>query len=176
MNQTTHQIGRLGSALLAGAVAIILNTLALRAADLISLPTAHGGLLRLLSRWLSRPSQHWGISSLWSAAGFPEPNAPIFQTSFHLFVGMLMALFYAFVLEPVLSGGPFAKGAIYAAALWLLNACLVLPATGEGFAGSVHLSVAGIAWFAAAHTLFFLTLTYMFASLMGLSAADRVTH
>jgi hypothetical protein len=176
MNRTALQIGRLGSALLAGAVAITLNTLALRAADLISLPTAHGGLLRLLSRWLSRPLQYLGISSAWSAASFAEPNAPVFQTGFHFFVGMLMALFYAFALEPVLSGGPFVKGAIYAAVLWLFNACLVLPATGEGFAGSVHLSVAGIAWFAAAHTLFFLTLAYMFASLMGLSAAARVTH
>jgi hypothetical protein len=61
------------AALLAGAVAIALNTAALAAADLVPLATAHGGLLRLLvivvgrrapnpdrrhvSSWL--PYRHW---------------------------------------------------------------------------------------------------------------------
>jgi hypothetical protein len=159
---------RLRSSLFAGAVAIMLNTLALRAADLIGLQTAHGGLLRLLSRWFSSSIQYLGISSLWSAAGLAEPNSAVFQTGFHLCVGMVMALFYSFALEPVLLGGPLAKGSIYAAALWLLNACLILPTTGEGFAGSAHLSTAGMGWFAVAHTIFFLTLAYLFAYLMQL--------
>ena len=54
-----------------------------------------------------------------------------------------MALFYAFILEPRLPGGAWLKGLIYAAAVWILNAAFVLPATGEGFAGSVHLSLGG---------------------------------
>ena len=77
--------------------------------------------------------------------------------------GLLMALFYAFSLEPYLPRSTAAKGWIYAIAVWLLNACVVLPTSGEGFAGSAHLTAAGMLWYAASHTLFFLTLAYGFA-------------
>ncbi len=76
-----------------------------------------------------------------------------------------MALFYAYVLEPMLPGGDVRKGTIYAIATWLLNAVVVLPATGEGFAGSAHLTLAGIVWFAAAHSLFFVGLAIFARSL-----------
>ena len=69
-----------------------------------------------------------------------------------------MALVYAYLLEPALPGGGAQKGALYAIAVWLLNAFVVPPATGDGFAGSAHLALAGITWFAAAHTLFFMVL------------------
>ena len=157
---------RLAAALLAGSVAIVLNTVALKAADLVPLATARGGLLRLITPWLSLPLERLGIASLWSTLGGPAPNTPVFQTGFHLFVGILMALFYAFILEPRLPGGAWLKGLIYAAAVWILNAAFVLPATGEGFAGSAHLSLAGMIWFAAAHTLFFLILAFSFAKAM----------
>jgi hypothetical protein len=72
---------------------------------------------------------------------------------FHLGLGIVVALVYAYVLEP---RAPRRRrperGALYAIAVWLLNAFVVLPATGEGFAGSAHLTLAGITWFAAAHT------------------------
>lgn len=148
---------------MAGSIAIILNTLALKAADLIRLPTAHGGLLRLVSSIFSGPLQQLGISSLWPAAGLPAPNSPLFQTSFHIFVGLLMALFYAFVLEPLMPWGTTIKGLVYAAGVWLINALIVLPATGEGFAGSANLSAAGMLWYAGAHTIFFMVLAYGFA-------------
>jgi hypothetical protein len=76
----------------------------------------------------------------------------------------MMALFYAYVLEPVLPGKVIRKGAIYAIAIWLLNAIIVLPATGEGFAGSAHLTLAGIVWFAAAHSLFFMVLAVLYGA------------
>ena len=41
----------LGAVLAAGSIAIVLNTLALRSADLIALPTAKVGLLRLITPW-----------------------------------------------------------------------------------------------------------------------------
>ena len=53
--QASPPMSRLGAALIAGAVAIVLNTLALKAADLVHLETAHGGLLRLLTSLLSGP-------------------------------------------------------------------------------------------------------------------------
>jgi hypothetical protein len=157
---------RLRSALLSGSVAILLNTLALKAADLIQLPTAHGGLLRLLSSGFSGLFQQLGISSLWSAAGAPPPNSPVFQIGFHILVGLMMSLFYAFVLEPLMPWSTTVKGLVYTFAVWLINALVVLPATGEGFAGSANLPLAGILWYAAAHTLFFMLLAYGFSLLM----------
>lgn len=76
-----------------------------------------------------------------------------------------MALFYAYALEPVLPGTDARKGVIYAIAAWVLNAAAVLPATGEGFAGSAHLTPAGIVWFAAAHGVFFMVLALMYGIL-----------
>ena len=164
MNKKLSGVSRLTSALLVGLVAITLNTLVLKAADLISLPTAHGGLLRLLSAGFSRPLQELGVSSVWSAIGAPKPASPLFQIGFHVFVGLLMALFYAFVLEPLMPWKAAIKGLAYTAGVWLMNALIVLPATGEGFAGSANLTLAGIMWYAAAHTLFFMLLAYGIAA------------
>jgi hypothetical protein len=157
---------RLEAGLAAGALSISLNILALKLADAISLPTAHGGLLRLIGPWLAPFLQSAGIPELWHAVGAPGPHDSVFQIAFHVLVGLLMALLYAFVLEPLLPGRAWVKGLIYAVIVWLLNAACVLPATGEGFAGSAHLSLAGMAWFAAAHTLFFVALAVFYARFM----------
>jgi len=141
------------AALLAGAVAIALNTIALAAADLVPLATAHGGLLRLLV--------------VLSGGALLFPSGSVFQAGFHFVVGLAMALFYALVLEPVLRGPSWLRGLMYAAAVWLANAAVVLPATSEGFAGSRHLTLAGMLWFAAAHTLFFVVLAVLYARLRG---------
>jgi len=166
MSPGHRRFHRLGAALLAGGVAIVLNTLALNAADLFDLETAHGGLLRLIVSSLPSSVDRLGIASAWTAINGPPVSSKSFQTGFHLFVGLLMVLFYAFVLEPYLPRSTAAKGWFYAIAVWLLNACVVLPASAEGFAGSAHLAAAGMLWYAASHTLFFLTLAYGFALLV----------
>jgi hypothetical protein len=154
---------RLGAALLAGAIAIALNTAALKLADAIPLATAHGGLLRLISPWIGPLLRQAGIVALWSAAGGPPLAAPLFQAGFHIVVGLVMAIFYAALPEPFLPWPAWLKGAFCAVVVWLLNAAVVLPLTGESFAGSAHLTLAGMAWFAAAHTLFFMLLAVLFA-------------
>ena len=163
MSPGHRRFNRLGAALLAGGLAIVLNTLALNAADLFDLETARGGFLRLIVSPLPRSVDRLGIASAWTAINGPPISSKSFQTGFHLFVGLLMALFYAFSLEPYLPRSTAAKGWLYAIAVWLLNACVVLPTSGEGFAGSAHLTAAGMLWYAASHTLFFLTLAYGFA-------------
>jgi hypothetical protein len=162
MKYKIFELSRLRSALLAGLIAIILNTLALKAADLISLPTAHGGLLRLITLGFSGVLQQSGISSVWTQMGAPAPNSPTFQIGFHILVGLMMSIIYGFVLEPLMPWGATVKGLAYAIGLWLINAIIILPVTGEGFAGIASLSVAGILWFAAAHTLFYMMLAYGF--------------
>jgi hypothetical protein len=174
MKHRIFELGRLKSALVAGSIAIILNTLALKAADLIQLPTAHGGLLRLLSSGFSGPLRQLGVSALWSAVGAPASNSPAFQIGFHILVGLIMSLFYAFVLEPLMPWGITIKGLSYALGVWLINALVVLPDTGEGFAGSATLSLAGIPWYAAAHTLFFMLLAYGFALHAGVHVTREV--
>ena len=143
-------------ALLAGAVAIGLNMGALAAADLVPLATAHGGLFRLIVV-LSGGTRHL-------------PSGPLVQPVFHVLVGLLMAEFYAFVLQPVVVGPSWWRGLLYATAVWLANAAIVLPILGEGFAGSRHLALAGMIWFAAAHTLFFVALAMIYD---GLRQAER---
>lgn len=141
------------AALLAGAVAIALNIAAPAAADLVPLATARGGLLRLLM--------------MLTDDVLPIPAGNAFQTAFHAIVGLAMALFYAWVLKPVLRGPSWFRGLIYAVAVWLANAAVVLPATGEGFAGSRHLTLAGMIWFAVAHTLFFIVLAVLYERFRG---------
>jgi hypothetical protein len=158
-------IRRLGPALISGTVAIALNTLALKVADFLPLATAKGGLLRLLRAWFTAPLTELGIAAEWSRIGAPGLSSDVFQIGFHLAVGIVMALAYAYVVEPALPGRDAQKGALYAIAVWLLNAFVVLPATGEGFAGSAHLTLAGITWFAGAHTLFFMVLAMAYGAL-----------
>jgi hypothetical protein len=146
------QRGRWKAALISGSVAIVLNTLVLEAADRVPLATAKGGLLRLLA-------------SVWLRYGAPAPDTPLFRTGFHLFVGILMALFYSYVVDPLLPGRDLYKGVIYAIVVWTINAAFVLPAAGEGFAGSAHLTIPGIAWYATAHTLFFVSLAMIYGRL-----------
>jgi hypothetical protein len=88
-----------------------------------------------------------------------------------------MALFYAFVLEPTLRGPAWLRGLYYALGVWLLNAIVVLPLTGEGLAGSAHLGLFGMTWFAAAHTLFLVLLAVLYgpalAFMTGRSCSER---
>jgi hypothetical protein len=143
---------RVAAALSAGAIAIILNVVALWSADLIHLQTAHGGLLKLLVQ----------------LAGAPTPHSGALKIAFHVIVGLAMAIVYSLLLEPLWRGPSWLLGLAYAAAVWIANAFVVLPLIGEGIAGSATLSTAGILWFAAAHTVFFVTLSLLYPK-MGLS-------
>jgi hypothetical protein len=149
MNTLSPTQPRLVSALLAGAVAIALNTAALAAADLVPLATAHGGLLRLLS----------------NITGIAPPRSAMFQPAFHILVGLAMAVFYAFAVEPIIPGAAWLRGIYYGVAAWLANAVIVLPLIGEGFAGERFLTSFGIAWFAASHMLFFILMAIFYSRL-----------
>jgi hypothetical protein len=155
------------AALLAGSFAIAVNTALLALADAVDFTTARGGLLRLIRDLAGRAALALGLGDLWTDTLAPATTGPAFQTGFHIFVGVLMAVFYALVLEPVLPGKPLVKGLLYAALVWLLNAFVVLPATGEGVAGSSHLGLAGMVGFAVIHIVFFVLLALFYARLRG---------
>ena len=81
MQDDIHSSCRLAAALIAGLIAIVVNTAMLEAS-----------------------------------------RCRRFQDGFHILVGLLMAVFYAFVLEPVLAGSALVKGLVYALLVWLANA------------------------------------------------------
>jgi len=158
---------RLLASLVAGATAIAVNTGLLAGADAVGFTTARGGLLRLIKTIIGDAAPLLGLADLWNNVIAPATSGAAFKTGFHVFIGLLMVLFYAYVLEPVLPGRPLVKGLIYAAIVWLLNAFIVLPAIGEGLAGSARLGVGGIAGFAVIHTVFFVLLALLYAHLRG---------
>jgi hypothetical protein len=144
-------VSRTAAALVAGTIAIVLNILALDAARLVPLATGNGGLLRFLV--------------ILTGGAFPAPAGAVLKTGFHVVIGLAMALFYTFVLEPWMRVPNWLGGVLFATGVWLINAFIVLPAIGEGIAGSRDLTLAGMVWFAAAHTLFFLVLAVLYAQL-----------
>ena len=88
---------------------------------------------------------------------------PLFRTGFHIAIGLGMALIYAWLVEPRWPGRVCSKALGCAAGVWLLNAGVILPLTGAGFAGHDRLDLAGMLWFAFAHTMFFLTTAVVYA-------------
>jgi hypothetical protein len=150
-------VSRTAAALGAGSIAVLLNTLALDAARIVPVATGNGGLLRFLAM----------------LSGLSTPAGAAFQTGFHIVTGLAMAFFYAFALEPWIRVPSWLRGVLFATAVWLLNAIIVLPGIGEGIAGSHDLPLAGLVWFAAAHTLFFLVLAILFDRLYPARTAKR---
>lgn len=153
---------RIGVGLAAGAIAISVNTLILFAANLIPLATAHGGILTLIKPVAAVLLRETGIAAGWNDLGLPGPANPWFQAGFHIAVGLVMAIFYALILERILSGPAWLRGVIYALPVWLANTFIVLPLIGEGIAGSSNLTLAGMIYFAVAHTIFFVLLAVLY--------------
>ena len=148
--------------LFAGAVAITVNIILLDLADRVGIVTARGGLLRLMKLWLTEPLVKIGVSNLWTDLNFPETDTALFKTAFKFTVGLVMALIYALLLEPRLSGRAITKGIVYAVLVWLLNAFGVLVILQEGVAGSRYLTPVGLAYFACAHSAFFIVLALLY--------------
>lgn len=107
--------------------------------------------------WTGPTLQTLGVDRIWAACHLPDPGGPVFTNGFKIVVGLVFAVIYQWI-KPMLPGGPLQRGLIYALLVWLINAAIVLPALGQGFAGVRTLSVAGIILFAIAHTAFFLVL------------------
>ncbi|MES2500684.1 MAG: hypothetical protein V4570_09115 [Pseudomonadota bacterium] len=152
-------------ALLAGLIAIVINTALLQLADFIPLQTARGGLLKLLKLLIGDTLRASELTNIWLSAGLPAADTAVFKLGFHILIGLFMAVIYAVMLEPLLTGSAIKKGLLYALLVWLVNAVIILPWIGEGFAGDQHLSLAGMLYFAVAHTIFFVALSLIYVRL-----------
>ncbi|WP_267221435.1 hypothetical protein [Dyella silvae] len=143
--------------LLAGLVAITINTVLLYLAAQCGLDTGNGVLLRLIRPWTGPVLDRTGLAHAWMATGLSGPESHAFMMGFHFFIGMLMAWAYAYG-ERLVRWNAWTKGLVYAAAVYAANALVVFPLLGEGIAGSRVLSVVGQTYFAFAHTCFFVIL------------------
>lgn len=157
--------GWLTAGLAAGSIAILVNSLLLEIADWLHINIGHGGLLQLLHHSIGPKLAVLGVSKDWAAAGLPSVATPTFKIGFHIAVGLLMALFYAGVLEPLLPRRLTAlgQGLLYALLVWLANAAIILPGLGQGFAGWRVLTTGGMLYFGFAHTVFFVLLALLYA-------------
>ena len=89
-----------------------MNTALLEGADAIGFTTARGGLLRLLKDLAAQIAPYVNLADTWNNVLAPATTGDLFRNGFHIVVGLLMALFYAYVLEPALPGKPLVKGLI----------------------------------------------------------------
>ena len=162
---------RVVAALLAGMIALAANMAILSIASASGIRTAHGGLFLLFTKIIHRV-----VPSLSFMDGWKIFTLPVSQAVFHIVTGLVMAIFYALVLEPKLPGRPFFKGVAYGTAIWFLNAFLVLPLTDEGIAGSRHINTVGLLAFALAHMHFFLVLSVLYGFLCSGQPSEIVDH
>jgi hypothetical protein len=160
---------RVLAALLAGKIALVANVALLSIASASGIRTAHGGLFLLFTKIIHRVAPSLSFMDGWRIF-----TPPVSQAVFHIVTGLVMAIFYALVLEPKLPGRPFFKGVAYGTAIWFLNAFLVLPLTDEGIAGSRHVNTVGLIAFALAHMSFFLVLSVLYGFLCSGSRLEVV--
>lgn len=97
-------------------------------------------------------------------AQLPPPTAVSFKVGFHIVIGLLMAVFYA-IVERYSRLGCIRKGFIYAAAIYAINASVLFPMLGDGFAGYRIITTPGLIYFAFAHTIFFVLNAWLYEKL-----------
>jgi hypothetical protein len=146
--------------LAAGASALLANFALLTIADRFGIVTARGGFQRLVKQIAGPYFIKFGIDRQWTLLALPAPQSAAFVVGFKIAVGLGMALAYG-LGQKYFPGTPVQKGLAYALLVWLINACVVLPALGEGFAGTSSLTPIGITAFAIAHTSFFIVLALL---------------
>jgi hypothetical protein len=160
---------RVFAALLAGMIALAANMAQLSIGSASGVRTAHGGLFLLFTKIIHRVAPSLSFMDGWKIV-----TLPVSQAVFNIVTGLVMAIFYALVLEPKLPGRLFFKGVVYGTAIWFLNAFLVLPLTDEGIAGSRHINTVGLIAFALAHMSFFLVLSMLYGFLCSVSRLEVV--
>jgi hypothetical protein len=160
---------------MAGAIALVVTFSLLGLADWLGIVTARGGFQRLVKIWTGPALQSSGVAKLWSDLHIPDPSSALFQDAFKVAVGLGFALIYV-AIKRYLPGTAIAKGLTYALIIWLINAGVVLPVLGQGFAGANTLTATGIIAFAIAHTSFFIILAILVEGPIIPTRRTSVTH
>ena len=165
MNKSNLIASRLTSAVVAGLLGITVNTLVLEAAPQLHINPGKGGLLQLFHRGV----QHWMPSLLpfVSRLGLKQPPTLAGFLWFHYVTGLAMVLAYFFIFTPRLGGSEWWKSNAFSLFAWLINAAIVLPALGQGFAGVRSTPLPGAVYFFFANWLFVIVSALCYRALIG---------
>ncbi|MFN2507891.1 MAG: hypothetical protein ABR589_03865 [Chthoniobacterales bacterium] len=117
-------------AIFAGVAAALMNSAAIRLAQLSPVPPGTGGLAKMTLAFANQALVDFGFG-----AALPADFNPLVQEIFHTCIGVTMAMIYALFLYRSLSGPGWLRGLIYCQIMWLLQAFVVLPWTGAGVLG-----------------------------------------
>lgn len=145
---------RPSAAVLAGFIAVSVHTVLLLAARPFDLQVGAGGVLGMLRTAWGDAFQAMGIAGIWSGAGLPLPGSTAFWIVFHVVMGILLALAYAWLFEPRLKGTGMRRGLLFALLPWLIHSAVLMPLVGNGLAGYRVLPLVGIAWFFVANLVY----------------------
>lgn len=158
LSSNLHNSEVVAIGLRAGAIATVVNVAMLAAADKFGLTTARGGLLKLMLTPLFALSHKTGNNAILSRA-LEFASTYNFQIFFHCAVGLIMGLLLVKLAAGHLKKHPWSTALTAALIVWLINATIILPLLGEGLAGTQTIGSVGIAYFAIAHTTFFVILS-----------------
>lgn len=138
--------------LAAGLVGITVNTAILKLAPLLHIHPGSGGLLQLLLLYAQRsgPGSLIALHSL----GLRKPPSLAGFLWFHYVTGMTAILVYFYLFAKHVRGARWWRATVFALLFWLINAGLVLPQLGEGFAGIRAVSPSGVLYFCFANWVF----------------------
>ncbi len=147
---------RLYKGLVAGLVAITINTLVLKAAPLLHVDAGGGGLLKLT---LLHTRQFLPAELL------PTVKTAGFKLLFRYLTGLGMVGLYVLAFEPLLPGKGWVKGSLFSLLPWAINGFIVLPLLGQGVLGARTLTAAGIVYFFVANWIFGLLVGWVYERL-----------
>lgn len=132
--------------LAAGFVGITVNTAILELAPLLHIHPGSGGLLQLLLLYAQRFAPR-SLNALHSL-GLRKPPSFAGFLWFHYVTGMAAILVYFYLFAKHVRGARWWRATVFALLFWLINASLVLPRLGQGFAGVRAVSPSGVLYFA----------------------------
>lgn len=153
---------RIIATVFAALLAILINTIILKAAPLFHINAAAGGLFGLLRLYLGPTFESLGLSALWSGAHLPAPGSLSFWIFFHTFIGLVMSIMYVYIFRKFIPGSGWQKGAIFSLLPWIMNSAIVMPLLGKGFAASSILKPEGLIYFFFANAAFGTLLGYFY--------------
>ncbi len=122
-----HVVDRLTRAIVAGFVATATMTVVLLLAYVIATALGRPEPAPLFLRWL------WALTH--NPLGDLASGALFTVVSLHLAFGLIWALVYAVLFEPVLPGPALGRGLLFALLPWLLSVVVLFPFLGAGLFG-----------------------------------------
>ncbi len=118
-------------AVIAGLIGAIVNSLAIHGLERVHVATGAAGLSRLFFAIVN-----WALGALGTSFRFPDKLGMVSQEGFHAFMGIMMALGYAWLFYAWLPGPRWLRGVTFSLIPWLMQSLVVAPYMGFGTFGA----------------------------------------